>query len=245
MKILSDLHLEVNPDFQITNDNNDSVLILAGDICTANSFVGRSDYYSKDTFLKFFYDCSKLFDTVIYVMGNHEHYGGDIQDTAGILRSVFPANFYLLDNESIIIDDIHYYGGTCWTDLSDPLAAEEAKRRMNDYRRITKSVDGGLYYLKPADTTALHKQFLANMPDSCDVIISHHLPSFRSIDPRYIEFTLLNKAFATELLGNGYGGMPELWVHGHTHCSKDYFLGGTRVVCNPRGYHNENKEFIQ
>ncbi|OXH93504.1 metallophosphoesterase, partial [Burkholderia multivorans] len=28
-----------------------------------------------------------------------------------------------------------------------------------------------------------------------------------------------------------------LWVHGHTHTSFDYVVeGGTRVVCNPRGY---------
>jgi len=28
----------------------------------------------------------------------------------------------------------------------------------------------------------------------------------------------------------------DLWIHGHTHDSFDYRLGGTRVVCNPRGY---------
>ncbi len=28
----------------------------------------------------------------------------------------------------------------------------------------------------------------------------------------------------------------DLWVHGHTHASRDYRLGAARVVCNPRGY---------
>ena len=29
----------------------------------------------------------------------------------------------------------------------------------------------------------------------------------------------------------------DLWLHGHTHTSFDYVAdGGTRVVCNPRGY---------
>ena len=27
-----------------------------------------------------------------------------------------------------------------------------------------------------------------------------------------------------------------LWLHGHTHVSQDYWIGSTRVVCNPRGY---------
>ena len=30
---------------------------------------------------------------------------------------------------------------------------------------------------------------------------------------------------------------PQLWVHGHIHASSDYFVGRTRVVCNPRGYY--------
>jgi hypothetical protein len=38
-----------------------------------------------------------------------------------------------------------------------------------------------------------------------------------------------------------------LWIHGHTHDSFDYTVGGTRVLCNPRGYAkngvNENAAF--
>jgi hypothetical protein len=29
---------------------------------------------------------------------------------------------------------------------------------------------------------------------------------------------------------------PALWIHGHTHSSVDTYVGGTRIVCNPRGY---------
>lgn len=36
---------------------------------------------------------------------------------------------------------------------------------------------------------------------------------------------------------------PALWVHGHIHRSLDYRVGGTRVVCNPRGYPHENPRF--
>jgi hypothetical protein len=30
-----------------------------------------------------------------------------------------------------------------------------------------------------------------------------------------------------------------LWVHGHVHNQRDYHIGATRVVCNPRGYVDE------
>ena len=28
----------------------------------------------------------------------------------------------------------------------------------------------------------------------------------------------------------------KLWCHGHIHQSKDYMIGNTRIICNPRGY---------
>lgn len=33
----------------------------------------------------------------------------------------------------------------------------------------------------------------------------------------------------------------KLWTHGHMHQNHDYLIGTTRVVCNPKGYHDENK----
>ena len=35
----------------------------------------------------------------------------------------------------------------------------------------------------------------------------------------------------------------KLWCHGHIHISSDYVLYGTRIVCNPRGYDDENPNF--
>lgn len=29
---------------------------------------------------------------------------------------------------------------------------------------------------------------------------------------------------------------PDLWIHGHIHQHRDYNVGGTRIVANPRGY---------
>jgi Icc-related predicted phosphoesterase len=34
---------------------------------------------------------------------------------------------------------------------------------------------------------------------------------------------------------------PALWFHGHMHDAKDYNIGSTRVVINPRGYGNQHK----
>jgi hypothetical protein len=31
-------------------------------------------------------------------------------------------------------------------------------------------------------------------------------------------------------------GAPAVWVHGHTHRSRDDVVGRTRIISNPRGY---------
>jgi hypothetical protein len=36
----------------------------------------------------------------------------------------------------------------------------------------------------------------------------------------------------------------DVWCHGHMHNSSDYTVGDGRVLCNPRGYlDDENEEF--
>jgi hypothetical protein len=48
----------------------------------------------------------------------------------------------------------------------------------------------------------------------------------------------VSTAFINEL-PTSFFEVPSLWVHGHTHTSFDYRLGGCRVLCNPRGYQLE------
>ena len=69
------------------------------------------------------------------------------------------------------------------------------------------------------------------------VVVTHHLPSERSVAPRFAKDEL-TPAFASHL--DDLLPFAQLWIHGHTHDSIDYVLEAeghrTRVVCNPRGY---------
>jgi Icc-related predicted phosphoesterase len=77
-------------------------------------------------------------------------------------------------------------------------------------------------------------------------LITHHAPSPKSIHPRFAD-SLLNACFVSDAEHLIDRSRACLWIHGHTHDSFDYFLNGTRVVCNPRGYArngvNENPLF--
>ena len=76
---------------------------------------------------------------------------------------------------------------------------------------------------------------MASNTDAHNVVISHHAPSPRSIAPQY-EGNKLNPAFISDLETMIANNSIALWIHGHTHTAFDYRIGGTRVVCNPRGY---------
>ncbi len=69
------------------------------------------------------------------------------------------------------------------------------------------------------------------------------MPTFKSIDPKYIEYGEINKTFASDLECIIQKYKPNIWIHGHTHSSLDYKLYDTRIICNPKGYNNENTSF--
>ena len=72
------------------------------------------------------------------------------------------------------------------------------------------------------------------------MVITHHAPSRKSIHPRFAD-SLMNACFVSDAERLIDGSRAHLWIHGHTHDSFDYFVNGTRVLCNPRGYVVDDK----
>ena len=99
----------------------------------------------------------------------------------------------------------------------------------------------GARLLAPEDTLALHLAHrdwlacrLAEPFDGKTVVVTHHAPHRNSLAAQYAD-DWLSPAFVSELPAEFFE-IPELWIHGHTHASFDYWVGKCRVVCNPRGY---------
>ena len=77
------------------------------------------------------------------------------------------------------------------------------------------------------------------------VVLTHHAPSFKSIDPVHVSGGIygtddLNGAYASDL-SSMILDSPNIkfWVHGHTHHTVDYPIGECRILSNQRGYHSE------
>jgi hypothetical protein len=111
-----------------------------------------------------------------------------------------------------------------------------ASQRLNDHRLITN----GSRRWSPQDCLDEHKTSrawlagqLRRRSPHAEVVVTHHAPSRRSVQPQYKD-DLLTAAFASNL--DAFVGKAALWVHGHIHSPSDYMQDGCRVLANPRGY---------
>ena len=225
IRLFSDVHLEFG-DCLLPGDSD--VIVAAGDIGTGTQgvdWLGQIDI------------------PVIYVAGNHEYYGGDLTDTLYSIKQRAKAyrNLHFLEHSSCVLDNVRFLGLTLWT------AFEGLPRRdwgrlirdqMSDYSYISK--DGGP--LSPEHIAALHRRGLEWLSGELErdfagrtVVVSHHAPSMRSWhqDPQ----DPVRYAYCNELEALAENFSIDLWLHGHTHASKDYRMHKTRVLCNARGYY--------
>jgi len=247
---MSDLHLEAQP-FRHQLPSGD-VLIIAGDLCHATALdPERTDPYSvkqRERVLRFIEDATKAFAHVILVAGNHEHYGGVFEDTVFLLRKHL-AGVAVLDEQCVEIGGINFFGTTLWTDLADrdEVASERIRRGMGEYffaktRRANDNGQTVLTKLLPADTLAAHDRartalgLLAATADRPTVVVSHHAPSLKGLNPLHVG-NGLDGAFASNL-DDVIAGMTStpFWVHGHTHIRRKYRIGSTTVLANCRGF---------
>jgi Icc-related predicted phosphoesterase len=268
IRLVSDLHLEFS-DVHINNDDNCDVLILGGDICIAQDLHDHPEpnnssdqaaiangtglsrrQQSAQRYRDFFKRCSFQFPHVIYIMGNHEFYHGKFYAGVDYMReelAKYP-NIYMLEQDTKIIDDVVFVGGTLWTNMNkrDPLTMHAIEGMMNDFR-VVRNDQRNYATMSALDVAVRHdktlgyiKLVLDEHKDARCVVVGHHTPSFQSMHPMYANDTLMNGGYHSEL-SEFIMDHPQirLWTHGHTHHPFDYKIGETRVVCNPRGYEND------
>lgn len=111
---------------------------------------------------------------------------------------------------------------------------------------------GSTGWFLPTQSVILHRaarewleQRLGEPFDGATVVVTHHCPHPGSVPERF-RGSVLTPAFCSDLSSIIEMYHPALWIHGHTHDALDYVVnwsdgsGGTRVVCNPRGYPHES-----
>lgn len=241
--VLSDLHLDVCP-LDLTPPEHD-VAVVAGDV--SSKLCGRVLPWLRDRFP----------GPVVYVPGNHDFYRTTYQKEVEQARELAAAAgvTLLVEGETAVLAGVRFVGATLWTDWSvrpeersNAVQTAAGPAGMNDVRAI-KWRRGPQDYSKflPRYSEALHREqrrkveaALAEPHAGPTVVVTHHAPHERSLrggtwrEP-------LDAAYASDLSSVLEGpNAPDLWVHGHIHECRDYTVGRTRVVANPRGYVTES-----
>ncbi len=225
--ILSDLHTEFGAyeKAPVVAD----VVVLAGDIGVGVEGLRFARATWPDT-------------AIVYVAGNHEYYGYLWPDAAQMLHAEAQRlQIEFLHRRTVIVEGVQFLGATLWTDLSLKMRPRRAsavmRRKMNDYRFIGHTNRR----LLPTDTLRANLETQIWLAETLDqpstlprVIVTHHAPLAASLGDRIKR--RLSVAYASRMEASVESSGAALWIHGHVHHAIDIQCGATRVICNPRGY---------
>lgn len=219
------------------------ILLIAGDIGMP----------SRPSYTQFLQSISPLYEKVFITTGNHEYYKMPYNSLADldnycrdICRTMPQDNIVFLQNDTFTIkDNLSIFGGTFWTDIPDE-KQYSVMNSINDYKLIPNITPSllSLYHEKTVSLLQYHMNNIENN-DMKWIVMSHHMPSFDLIEPKYKKYTDTNYGFASDIK---IRDDPRIlaWVYGHTHSPKEQ----GKFYCNPIGYPGENpnwtlfKEFI-
>lgn len=229
LQVASDLHLELHQDgghsfIESLDPTGVDVLVLAGDILSA-----RFAENVERTFTKL----AAKYPRVLYVPGNHEFWKTTPEETMHLLGDILGKipNVTMLNNQIVTIEGRRFIGGPMWLPQWGPLSAYAATE-MPDFQLIAGFSDWAV------KENAKFKDLLEKNLHPSDVVLTHYLPSYKSVSPRH-KGSSVNPFFVSEMDQLILDRKPALWIHGHTHDPMNYLLGNTRIVCNPFGYPKE------
>ncbi|MCA0244631.1 MAG: metallophosphoesterase [Proteobacteria bacterium] len=238
LQLLSDLHLETEA-FDPVPAPGAELLVLAGDIDATWAGLQRFAGWPVP---------------VIFVPGNHEFDGRDVEQVLPALRERCAAlGLRLLNRESLVVDAadgerVRFVCVLRWSDFDVFGAAqrERAMRAASYFQRVMNATRSGA----PFDADAVRREGLADrawleaeLSQAAGgrwdrtVVVTHFAPSLRSADPRF------GRQPGTASFCNADDDLiprADLWLHGHLHCRHDYRVqrpgrAPTRVVCQARG----------
>lgn len=235
--VFSDIHVDTATYELPATPADVDCIIVAGDVADGHA---RSARWLRERVVQ-------LGLPVVYVAGNHDFFGEDLsRDYAGIYQD---AGVELLHpgRPTIEIGGARIIGCTLWTDYSisgDVDAARSwARRSMPDI----VSIDLGMRRIGTRDLLDMHRQQrmmierkLAILFNGPTIVVTHHAPHPKSL--RSPMLTVDDGSYASDLSALIEEYEPAIWIHGHVHSSRDFYVSATRIVCNPRGYAVVNRD---
>ena len=238
----SDLHLEFPKNKKVFEKNGllpkGDVLLLAGDIMPFAEMEKHKDFFDY---------IADHFKITYWIPGNHEYYGFDVATKHGQMHEAIRPNLFLVNNDTVIIEDKQLIFSTMWTHVG-PVNAWAIQRRMNDFFQI--KFEGK--QLTPADYNFLHAEAMAFLKPAIEtkneykkIVVTHHVPSLLNYPNKY-KNDIIQEGFAVELFDLIEPSFVHHWIYGHHHFNTPAFsIGQTQLCTNQLGYvqYNEHNWF--
>jgi Icc-related predicted phosphoesterase len=232
LQVYSDLHIP-HGHFDIPKMESD-VIILAGDIHVSYEHTLEYLIYTRNYHKK----------PIVFIPGNHEYYNCNYTEEVNKWENTHEKDIHILNiNTHWDFMGYRFIGDTLWTDVSrNPIEEIIIKHSINDFQVIDSWDTIKCSYVYRYNVIVLVDAIKSSIfPVIC---VTHHAPSYGSIPEEYKTSNIIN-AFATPLDATIESfDKLKIWIHGHCHQNSDYYIGKTRVLCNPKGYNNENPDFI-
>lgn len=228
IQYISDIHLEFLSALLKSKrlSPKADILCLAGDI----------GYPGKPIYRQFIKWASDNYKKVFLITGNHEYYRAASMDTvhdqiAHLVEDL--KNVTFLDNSYEDYEGVRFVGTTLWSKIPS-----EPSLLINDFHEIGEMTPELYNELHLGACEFLESTDVMDSPLPV-VVMTHHLPAFELIDPKYAKYAAHNCFFASDCK-RFFKPPIRAWIYGHTHSCSDRYLDGVHFVCNPVGYPQEN-----
>lgn len=249
--IASDIHLDhyeyADPMSTFTPLNNREkvdILLLAGDISSGELVKTHLELLSE------------AYPEIVFVQGNHDYWGNIFPDkvfptgqspvnVTELQRDIY--NIQFRDEGGELVTQ-RILGCTLWTECGpDHKYAFMHRQYMGYDIPLIKFPDDKTNPYKLDAEQYLVSEFKASVEwlwdniKEGDIVMTHHLPTFQAVDPRFQGpgLNVGNHFYASNLDALIEARKPSFWIHGHTHTRKSFKLFDTMIMCNARGYPRE------
>jgi len=233
LQIVSDIHTEFYKKHTYKkylksfckNSNDVDAIVIAGDLSKASLLEGAFEIF-----------CGE-YKNVIYTPGNHEYYqhSKDEADEYFNTCSTKFNNLFILNRDIAEINNNRFVGCTLWY----PRTAYTSINFKNwsDCFAVKDGMKEWVF-----NEFELNKNFLQNNILEGDIVVTHMLPSWTAVHPKWVGNNT-NQFFVADMESVIRENKPKLWVFGHTHEIIRDRLYNTDLVANPKGYPSQSNGY--
>lgn len=235
----SDLHIEFPENKNFLKQNPlkpvGDILLLAGDITLFAIMEKQKDFFKY---------ISDNFKTTYWIPGNHEYYNSNAVNRSGSFTEKIKDNVFLLNNTSVVHDDVKIVFSTLWSKIS-PASEWQIERGMNDFHVIKYDK----HRFSATQFNQFHEESINYLQNELKqkhigktIVVTHHVPTLLNY-PSHYKGTILNEAFAVELYDFILNSNAAYWIYGHHHHNTpEFIIGNTIMLTNQLGYVQQQEQ---